>query len=130
MTTWPARHAERAHAARVPKDCWSVPLQLGGLSRAAAERSEPAPGLSRPWPRPGAPRRLHEDSSPFEQTFYHARSSEHPLELGWRITILLRLISPDGEWEEERESLRLEDITRVEFDGLYEEALSLAASTG
>jgi hypothetical protein len=44
-------------------------------------------------------------------------------------TVVLRLISADGEWEEERESLRLEDITRVDFGGHYEEALSLVAST-
>ena len=45
-------------------------------------------------------------------------------------TVVLRLMSPDGAWEEEREPFRLQDITRVDFGGLYEEALSLVASSG
>src|SRR5262245_44823922 len=45
-------------------------------------------------------------------------------------TLVLRPISPDAEWLEERESFPLHDITRIDFGGLYEDALALAASAG
>ena len=44
--------------------------------------------------------------------------------------LVLRLVSADGEWLEEHKSFHLQDITRVDFGGLYEEALSLAAHDG
>jgi hypothetical protein len=43
--------------------------------------------------------------------------------------VVLRLISTDAEWIEERESFPLPDITRVDFGGLYEDALHLAESS-
>jgi hypothetical protein len=42
----------------------------------------------------------------------------------------MRLISANGEWLEERKSVGLQNITRVDFGGLYEEALSLVAAAG
>jgi hypothetical protein len=44
-----------------------------------------------------------------------------------RGTLVLKTISPDAAWNEERERFPLRDITRVDFGGLYEEALRLAA---
>lgn len=44
-----------------------------------------------------------------------------------RGTLVLKTISPDAAWNDERERFPLRDITRVDFGGLYEEALRLAA---
>ena len=38
-------------------------------------------------------------------------------------------VTPHGEWETESETLSLKDITRIEFGGAYEEALSLVAGS-
>jgi hypothetical protein len=44
--------------------------------------------------------------------------------------VVLKAIGPDADWLEERETFALADITRVDFGGLYEEALSLVAKAG
>jgi hypothetical protein len=44
--------------------------------------------------------------------------------------VALKLISADAEWLKEQESFLLPDITRVDFGGLYEEALRLAVLPG
>ena len=44
--------------------------------------------------------------------------------------VRLREIGPDAEWDEEIEEYALDDITRVDFGGRYEEALLLVAGAG
>jgi hypothetical protein len=45
-------------------------------------------------------------------------------------SVTLLEIGPDAEWEEEPSNLPLEDITRVDFGGGYEEALALVGGKG
>ena len=45
-------------------------------------------------------------------------------------SVSLLEIGPDAEWEAEPSSLALEEITRVDFGGGYEEALSLVGGKG
>ena len=47
-----------------------------------------------------------------------------PASIGKSI-LKLRSITPNAEWQEELDSVRMSDITRVSFGGSYEEALAL-----
>lgn len=40
--------------------------------------------------------------------------------------LVLKTIGPDADWQDDRETFLLADITRVDFGGLYEDALSVA----
>jgi hypothetical protein len=42
----------------------------------------------------------------------------------------LRVLDPDAQWDEEREIVRLADVTRVDFGGLYEVALLAVSEAG
>lgn len=44
--------------------------------------------------------------------------------------VTLRTINPDARWDDERETISLAGITRVDFGGLYESALLLVNSAG
>ena len=45
-------------------------------------------------------------------------------------TVTLRGINADGQWDGEAEVFGLSEVTRVDFGGLYEQALSLVAGAG
>lgn len=44
--------------------------------------------------------------------------------------LFLKTVSPDGQWDGEQETITVSDITRIDFGGLYEQALSLVAGPG
>jgi hypothetical protein len=45
-------------------------------------------------------------------------------------TVKLKEIDPDAKWVEDRATYAMREITRVDFGGLYEDALSLVAGAG